>query len=249
MAIELACSCGKRFAAKDDLAGKTVRCPGCAQPLTIPLPQPVVQPVAAAQEAVEIACRCGARFRAQSHLRGQQVACPRCGGALLVPAPAANPLLAELASEDPLDADDGFSYDVAQPVARTTSVPLPTRPVSSGARGGRRKEAMPESAKMAGGGLFGIAVVIVVVVIGINALSGPGDIDAMGQNLNVLAICLAVAAGVSAVLIWTGVPVIGLVVGGLVAVALLPVFPIGTALSVYTLFKLLDPQTRAYLGA
>jgi len=37
MAIEVKCgSCGKSFRAKDELAGKAVRCPGCQQPLKIP---------------------------------------------------------------------------------------------------------------------------------------------------------------------------------------------------------------------
>jgi hypothetical protein len=30
------CACGKAFAAKDELAGKTVKCPACQQPLKIP---------------------------------------------------------------------------------------------------------------------------------------------------------------------------------------------------------------------
>jgi hypothetical protein len=30
------CACGKAFAAKDELAGKTVKCPGCQKPLKIP---------------------------------------------------------------------------------------------------------------------------------------------------------------------------------------------------------------------
>ncbi len=107
---------------------------------------------------------------------------------------------------------------------------------------------MPESAKMAGGGLFGLGIIIVVIVVGIHAISGPGDIDAFGQNLTAFSICLAVAAGVSAVLIWTGVPVIGLVTGSLVALCALPVFPIGTIFSVFIFLKLFDPQTRAYLG-
>jgi len=36
MAIKVQCSCGKAFAAKDELAGKTVKCPGCQKPLKIP---------------------------------------------------------------------------------------------------------------------------------------------------------------------------------------------------------------------
>src|SRR6476646_937850 len=36
MAIKVQCTCGKAFAAKDELAGKTVKCPGCQKPLKIP---------------------------------------------------------------------------------------------------------------------------------------------------------------------------------------------------------------------
>ena len=36
MAIKVQCACGKAFAAKDELAGKSVKCPGCQKPLKIP---------------------------------------------------------------------------------------------------------------------------------------------------------------------------------------------------------------------
>lgn len=36
MSIPTACSCGKRVNAPDHLAGKTVKCPGCGNPLAIP---------------------------------------------------------------------------------------------------------------------------------------------------------------------------------------------------------------------
>src|SRR5436190_2650855 len=36
MPIKVQCACGKAFAAKDELAGKTVKCPGCQNPLKIP---------------------------------------------------------------------------------------------------------------------------------------------------------------------------------------------------------------------
>lgn len=35
MAIVVKCECGKKFKAKDSLAGKRVRCPGCRQPVTV----------------------------------------------------------------------------------------------------------------------------------------------------------------------------------------------------------------------
>ena len=36
MPIKVACKCGQKFAAKDELAGKAVKCPKCKQPLRIP---------------------------------------------------------------------------------------------------------------------------------------------------------------------------------------------------------------------
>lgn len=38
MAIKVKCSCGAGFSAKDELAGKRVKCPKCGQPLQIPSP-------------------------------------------------------------------------------------------------------------------------------------------------------------------------------------------------------------------
>lgn len=43
MPTVVACQCGQRFQAQDHLAGKTVRCPSCSQPLQIPaVRQPAV---------------------------------------------------------------------------------------------------------------------------------------------------------------------------------------------------------------
>lgn len=39
MPIKVTCKCGQSFAAKEQLAGKVVKCPKCAQPLRIPQPQ------------------------------------------------------------------------------------------------------------------------------------------------------------------------------------------------------------------
>jgi hypothetical protein len=39
MPVPVACACGAKFAAKDELAGKRVKCPNCGQPLAIPLAQ------------------------------------------------------------------------------------------------------------------------------------------------------------------------------------------------------------------
>jgi len=49
MPIKVTCACGQSFAAEDELAGKTVKCPKCAQPLKIGAPSS--QTVAPARSA------------------------------------------------------------------------------------------------------------------------------------------------------------------------------------------------------
>jgi hypothetical protein len=61
MPIKVQCACGKAFAAKDELAGKTVKCPSCQQPLKIApaagnnKPAPAKAPVKAPAPAVKAA--------------------------------------------------------------------------------------------------------------------------------------------------------------------------------------------------
>jgi hypothetical protein len=38
MAISFSCACGRKINAKDEHAGKRVKCPGCQQPITVPSP-------------------------------------------------------------------------------------------------------------------------------------------------------------------------------------------------------------------
>jgi hypothetical protein len=94
MPISVSCRCGKAFAANDNLAGKTVKCPACQQPLTIPAagqPGAAAPRPAAAQASqptadgkIVVACACGARFAAGAELAGKRVKCPKCGQALTV---------------------------------------------------------------------------------------------------------------------------------------------------------------------
>ena len=39
MPIKITCQCGQRFAAKERLAGRTVKCPKCGEPLIVPQSQ------------------------------------------------------------------------------------------------------------------------------------------------------------------------------------------------------------------
>jgi hypothetical protein len=66
MPIKVQCACGKAFAAKDELAGKTVKCPGCQKPIKIPggqapaaQPKPVAAKQATAKPAAAAAPKAG----------------------------------------------------------------------------------------------------------------------------------------------------------------------------------------------
>ena len=48
MAIAFSCSCGRKINAKDEHAGKRVKCPGCQQPVTVPRPGAAAKPPAMA---------------------------------------------------------------------------------------------------------------------------------------------------------------------------------------------------------
>ncbi len=76
MPIKVQCACGAAFAAKDELAGRTVKCPKCQQPLTIPA---AAVPVAA--QAAQPAAHPGGDLFAEAGLHAQQagmVPCPGC---------------------------------------------------------------------------------------------------------------------------------------------------------------------------
>jgi DNA-directed RNA polymerase subunit RPC12/RpoP len=49
MPIKVTCKCGSSFAARDELAGRAVKCPNCGQPIQIPGPQGGKQPPAGQQ--------------------------------------------------------------------------------------------------------------------------------------------------------------------------------------------------------
>jgi len=93
MAIVVECSCGKRFAARDDLAGKTLGCPACGASLTVSggEPAPATPKPAAAALGIVVTCDCGSRFAARADLAGKTLGCPKCGASLTVPSPASAP--------------------------------------------------------------------------------------------------------------------------------------------------------------
>src|SRR5690349_15534846 len=54
MPILVACKCGKKLRVKDELAGKRVKCPGCAQVVTVPAAEepPELEEIEPAEERV-----------------------------------------------------------------------------------------------------------------------------------------------------------------------------------------------------
>jgi hypothetical protein len=128
MPIPVSCRCGKSFAANDNLAGKTVKCPACQQPLAIPAlgmnsataaprTQAATQPTPqrTAEGKIVVACACGAKFAAGVELAGKRVKCPKCGQPLTVgSAPAAKPKVAATGAQAGLG---GVAAPVAESVA------------------------------------------------------------------------------------------------------------------------------------
>src|SRR5207253_9574216 len=74
MAIKVQCACGKAFAAKDELAGRTVKCPACQQPLKIPggpaTAAPAAKPAAAKPAAQPAAKPAAAKTAAPAPAAG-----------------------------------------------------------------------------------------------------------------------------------------------------------------------------------
>jgi hypothetical protein len=85
MPIKVACQCGASFAAKDELAGKAVRCPKCKQPLKIPSPKAPVAPASTGVmddlfDEVGIEAKKGAACpQCQAELMPNAIICVACG--------------------------------------------------------------------------------------------------------------------------------------------------------------------------
>lgn len=76
MPIKVVCQCGKQFAAKDELAGKRVKCPQCAAVLTIP------QPAAGAAAPRAPTAHRVSELLDDAGMRSGVVRCPGCGAEL-----------------------------------------------------------------------------------------------------------------------------------------------------------------------
>ena len=71
MPIKVVCQCGAAFAAPDQYAGKTVKCPKCANPLVVPRPAPTAAPAPVNSSLAELLDEAGIGGGA-----GQR--CPKC---------------------------------------------------------------------------------------------------------------------------------------------------------------------------
>ncbi|MCI0362105.1 MAG: DUF1559 domain-containing protein [Planctomycetaceae bacterium] len=176
MPVVVSCRCGQRFQAPDHLAGKTVPCPACGQPLSIgsasaaaaPAAAQKPRPPAAANKpatGIAVTCACGRTLRAPESLRGRSAKCPSCGGLVQVPpAPSAeidifgiDPLM----SSDPLAGPAGFP--AADPLAAPAGGPLhrPAAAQAATSAGGTNKWLLIG----VGGGGAALALIVVVAVL------------------------------------------------------------------------------------
>lgn len=99
MPIKVACKCGQAFSVKDELAGKTLKCPKCQQPLAIPAsaaPSPAkgatpvasgapARPAAAAKGAPVAANPMAGLFEEAGFKEHQGPRCPQCAEPLKQP--------------------------------------------------------------------------------------------------------------------------------------------------------------------
>lgn len=76
MPIKVQCACGKAFAAKDELAGKTVKCPACQKPLKIPGGSAAAAPAAKPSAAKPAAAPSGAKPAATKPAAPAKAAAP-----------------------------------------------------------------------------------------------------------------------------------------------------------------------------
>jgi len=80
MPIKVTCKCGQTLNAKDELAGKTVRCPKCKEPLRIPAAPAAAPKAAAKQPAKKPAAKPAARQQAQKPAPQQPAQAGPLGG-------------------------------------------------------------------------------------------------------------------------------------------------------------------------
>jgi hypothetical protein len=121
MPIPFTCECGKQLQAKEEFAGRRIKCPVCQRLLTIPAAAPAItvaevktvtvpaaSPVAPAAGPIRFSCHCGKLLQADSSKIGRPLRCPGCGAMVTVPAHSEGPPLAPRTAGPVRPRADGF---------------------------------------------------------------------------------------------------------------------------------------------
>jgi hypothetical protein len=100
MSIPFRCDCGKQLAAKDEFAGKRLKCPACGKLLTIPRRAALTptRPAGATHPHISLTktqpaprgfirfvCSCGRKLKARLADAGLEIDCPICGQEMKIP--------------------------------------------------------------------------------------------------------------------------------------------------------------------
>jgi hypothetical protein len=86
MAITVNCTCGKQLQARDEYAGKRLKCPGCGATIAVPAGRP--DDAAELPDTVAVitfSCQCGKTYQVEAKLAGRKSKCTACGAALVIP--------------------------------------------------------------------------------------------------------------------------------------------------------------------
>jgi hypothetical protein len=110
MAIIVSCTCGKQLQARDEYAGKRLKCPGCGATIAVPAAESAAAGAAAAT-VITFSCKCGKTFQVDAKLAGRKSKCTACGEPLVIPQaikemPATARLAAAQASSGETDDDE-----------------------------------------------------------------------------------------------------------------------------------------------
>jgi hypothetical protein len=101
MTIRFACECGQQLSAKDEYAGKRVRCSGCGEIQTVPEANSAPE-TESASATIRLTCdQCGKVSQARAEHAGKKTKCPGCGALLTITAPTAKRSAAAISADRP----------------------------------------------------------------------------------------------------------------------------------------------------
>src|SRR5262249_24004629 len=127
MAIRFVCECGQQLSAREEYAGKRVKCTACQTLLIVPSPEdeapaPKRSPQASAKPPamIRFICECGRQMQAKAEFAGKKTKCTGCGTLLIIP---------DLEDEEPAEEE-------APPPRRRESIQS-SRPSRGSSRAGR----------------------------------------------------------------------------------------------------------------